>query len=152
MLAEDQFKIIQLAHRYALGMDQRDIEALKGLFAENLTVAAEGMRTLTGRDRILRGLLALVEPCDLTIHSVTTTVVEPGADGDSARLVWYVQARHTRFGLPGGNTFTVSGTYTEHVRRREADWVITARRFDLVSGDGNADVLPGFPVPPKGGA
>jgi ketosteroid isomerase-like protein len=152
MRAEDQLEIAQLAHRYARGMDQRDLGALKALFTEDLTVAADGMRTLTGRDRILRGLLALVEPCDLTIHSVTTTVVEPGADDDSARLVWYVQARHTRFGVPGGDTFTVSGTYTETVTRCDGDWVIAARQFDIVSGDGNADVLPGFPVPAKGGA
>jgi ketosteroid isomerase-like protein len=122
-------EIRQLAYRYALAVDSRDLDALVGLFVEDVRAgqSAVGRSALRGSfDRMLRGV-------GVTILNVGNHVIDL-ADRDHASGVVYCRGEIE----VDGSWVVQAIQYRDTYERRQARWFFVGRRHLLWYG---ADML-----------
>jgi hypothetical protein len=132
--AADLAEIRSLADRYAIAMDQIDLDAFPELFVPEgaLVVLAPGraepMGTFQGPGPDGVGLVArLMEGLYRdTSHNITTHHVI--VDGDEARGWTYTLAYHVVAGDDGGVLETLGVKYEDHFVRTSAGWRFHTRR------------------------
>jgi 3-phenylpropionate/cinnamic acid dioxygenase small subunit len=135
----DRAEIIDVCVRYARALDQRDWDLLQTCFEPDATFDYDGMEPFRGTEALVAVCRGALDPLDASQHLLGNHVVD--VDGDEARSGCYLQAQHVRSGTPGGHTYIVAGTYTDHLRRGPDGWRITHRRLAVSWTDGNSAVL-----------
>jgi hypothetical protein len=95
---------VDLMNRYAHALDVRDWDLLVSLFTEDACFRARMIleggvpdadnTAIDGRDAIVSTLQAIWDGLSATHHMLSNYVVEPAADGASARASCYLRAHH----------------------------------------------------------
>ena len=116
----DREAVRELAHRYAVAVDRKDLDAVARCFTPDC--AYEGA---LGRGTIADALRALADAFaryERTMHLVGTQTI--ALDGDRASMETYCVAHHV---LPGGRQLTVGVRYLDEVQRTADGWRIARR-------------------------
>lgn len=136
----DKQEIADLAVRYVLALDAHDWDALRNCFVAEPVFVHPGGR-LEGFDAILARSRGALERLDSSHHLLGSVLVE--VSGDTARCVSYFTGQHVRLGAPGGDLYTVAGSYTDRVVRLPDGWRIAERVQAYSWRDGNRAVVHG---------
>ena len=152
----DTGDIIGVAVRYATALDAHEWERFRTCFVPDAVAVYQGVGRLEGVDAIEQACRASLEPLDASQHLVSNFEVE--VHGDRATATCYLQAQHVLTGTPGGDTFTVAGTYVDALVRTPNGWRIVSRELRHSWTAGNRAVLGGrarqragdAPSPPAG--
>jgi len=133
----DRSALTDLVHRYAAGVDDRDLSAVAGLFCPDGVlvvpddpVGSTSSTVHAGRESV-ESALEQVRALPATMHAVVGIVLEAGPDpveasGRVACIAHHVVARHdgTR-----GETWHV--VYRDQYRRTAAGWRIASRELQV---------------------
>ncbi|MGI5159149.1 nuclear transport factor 2 family protein [Microbispora sp. CA-102843] len=137
---QDRLDIAELLARYCFALDDRDWGLLEQVFTED--AAAE--YGLAGHPRGLPAIVEVVraslEPLDASQHFVGTSLVEATGAGE-AKGRTYLIAQHIRHGTPGGDLYTIAGTYVDRFVRTRDGWRIANRHLTHTWTQGNPAVL-----------
>lgn len=138
----DRMEIIELLHRYATAIDDRDWARLATCFTDD-AVALYGpvLGRREGIAAIEQTCRTSLEPLDASQHLIGTHEIE--LDGDRARARCYVHAQHTKAGTPGGDNFVIGATYFDELVRTRDGWRIRQRELRILWQEGNPQVLGG---------
>jgi 3-phenylpropionate/cinnamic acid dioxygenase small subunit len=138
----DRMEIVELLHRYALAIDDRDWARLATCFTED-AVASYGpmLGRQDGIAAIEKTCRTALEPLDASQHIIGTHEVE--IDGNRARARCYVHAQHTRAGTAGGDNFVIGASYVDELVRTPDGWRIRERELHILWQEGNPRVLGG---------
>jgi hypothetical protein len=109
--------------RYALGVDDRDWERVRGCFAADAAVQGTGYSG--ARDEYLAHLRVGVERFGVTMHTIGNQVVE--IDGDAARTETDLIARHFVDEAGTDEVLVLGVRYLDRLRRAGDDWVVVHR-------------------------
>ena len=134
----DKSAITEMVYTVAHAMDARDWD----LFATCYAPEAEGDYVnayVTGREAIIAGTKAFLEPLDATQHLVGNLRVT--VDGDIATTNATFIAQHVRAEATGSGQHIIGGTYTDTLRRTDAGWKITRRQIRGIWSSGDSSVL-----------
>jgi ketosteroid isomerase-like protein len=122
-------EIQQLAYRYAVSLDARDLDALVALFVPDVRVGREA----TGRD-------ALRADFDRSLRTVGVTFLHVGnhvidlADDDHATGIVYTKAEIQDGGRRSMRWIHQAIQYHDRYERRDGRWLFVRRRHLLVYG------------------
>lgn len=120
----DRFAASQLVKVYALGIDMRDYELTRSVFADEAT--AEGAISSAVIDEYLPKVFQGAAAFQATQHNITNQHVS--IEGDEA-LVWsYAIAVHKAAPDSGRESLTVGVQYRDRCRRFPGGWLIVARK------------------------
>jgi hypothetical protein len=124
----DRDQIHDVMMRYADGVDQRDVEAVRACFAPDLVTVGWGPRGDSfDRDALIR-YISGVGHFRETMHMMGNQLIE--VDGDRAAMDTFATLTHRLDGDP--EKLLVSSRYVEKLARRDGEWVITQRGGDAV--------------------
>jgi ketosteroid isomerase-like protein len=118
-------EIRQLASRYALAMDSRDLDALVDLFVEDVKVG----RDQSGREALRANFEEQLRRVGITILFVGNHVIDFD-DDDHARGVVYCKAEIQ----DGARWITQAIQYRDHYERRAGRWYFVRRKHLLWYG------------------
>lgn len=136
----DRMEIVELLHRYATAIDDRDWARFASCFtADAVALYGPVLGRREGIAAIEKACRDTLEPLDSSQHLVGTHEIE--LDGDRARARCYVHAQHTRAGTAGGDNFTIGATYLDDVVRTPDGWRIRQRELRILWQEGNPRVL-----------
>ena len=134
----DRLAIIELAHRYAAGVDDRDPDSVAALFtADAVLVAPDPPRHLDpvtehhGHEGV-RAALAALAPFRRTLHEVTGVVVEADAGGAPTGRVTGV-AHHYLERADGLTDIRWRVRYDDRYVRTEHGWRIARRAVTVLA-------------------
>ncbi|AQT80142.1 hypothetical protein B1R94_14025 [Mycolicibacterium litorale] len=133
----DRLAVSQLVHRYAAGVDDRDVDGVVELFA----VAAElvlpdppdeldAVRSHRGRDAI-RGALAAVTGVGRTRHSIGSEVYRVGSNPDVAHGRVAATAHHWSWRPEGISDLVWYLRYDDDYARVRSGWLIARRALTI---------------------
>ena len=119
----DERAVRQVMLRYARGVDDRNWDQVRSVFAPDAFIAGTGFSGV--RDEYLEPLFAGVAAYGVTMHTIGNQVVE--IDGDTAYTETDLIARH--YGDTEGRqeSLTLGVRYHDHLRRDGDSWVVTRR-------------------------
>lgn len=132
--AEIAHRIARLAH----AQDDQDWPAIAAAFTQDAVYVHPGGR-LEGADAIIERTRTALRVLDASQHLIGSIAVE--VDGDSATSRAYFQAQHLRTGTPGGDLYTIAGTYDDRWVRTPDGWRIATRTQTYTWRSGNRDVV-----------
>jgi ketosteroid isomerase-like protein len=125
---EDRFAIEELIARYGLVMDDRDMEAMPGLFTEDVRILSrDGVMDARGRDAAIalyRGRFAVLGPSN---HFTHDRIIRFGDDPDEATGIVLSHAEMQRKGEP----MLAAIRYADRYRREDGAWRFAERLFDF---------------------
>jgi hypothetical protein len=130
--AADVVDIQQLAIRYAIGVDQRDVDLVADQFVPDVACGHWG----TGREAFKQMYTENDATIDVTIHRVTNHMVDI-VDADRATGIVYLDADHR---MHDGTWARLTGAYHDDYVRIDGRWLIEARKLLFWFRD--ADALP----------
>ncbi len=122
-------EIRQLAARYAIALDSRDLDALVALFVPDVRVGREA----AGRDALRANFEAQLRPLGVTILQVSNHVIDV-TDADHAAGVVSCRGEIES----EGEWIVQAIQYHDTYERRDGHWLFVRRRHHLFYG---ADVL-----------
>jgi SnoaL-like domain len=112
----------QLAYRYALAVDTRDLDDLVGLFVPDVRVG----RDQTGRPALHEWFSATLRSSRMSIHTVANHIVDFD-DADHARGIVYC---HDQLERPQSATWDTGNLqYWDSYVRLNGEWFFERRRF-----------------------
>lgn len=119
---ESAERIRQLAARYALALDSRDVPALASLFASDVA-AGNGE---TGRDALARWFDPVLRPYGITFHLIGNHVIDfDDADPDVAAGLVYCRPEHE----VNGEWIVMPLIYHDrYVREADGHWYFRSRK------------------------
>jgi hypothetical protein len=127
MIVSDHEAITRKVYEYAYGIDTRDWDLYRNIFAETVTAdfsSYDGNPCITmSADEWLSGVKPLFTGLDATQHTMSNPLVD--IDGDSARCRVYMQAAHFLEDWPAPE-FTIGGYYDDRLVRISDEWRIMA--------------------------
>lgn len=121
--------IRQLAARYALAIDSRDLDTLVGLFVDDVQVGRHEL----GRDALRRQFDASLRDIGVSILLVGTHVIDV-IDGDAATGHVYCHAQI----LDGDRWIHQAIVYRDTYARRDGAWYFVRRIHELFYGEAAA--------------
>jgi len=132
----DRLDLADLVHRYAAGVDDRDLEAVVALFAPDATMTAPvdpgrsaDVVTHDGRDAIAVAL-GTVRRLPVTVHAVTGTVFDAVSADEAAGRVACV-AHHVVERGAGALDDAWHVVYRDRYRRTSEGWRFAARTLEV---------------------
>ncbi|MEU8708386.1 nuclear transport factor 2 family protein [Streptomyces sp. NPDC048565] len=134
----DKSAITEVIYSVAHAMDARDWD----LFATCYSSEAEGdyvNANVVGREAIIAGTKAFLEPLEATQHLVGNLRVTVA--GDTATTHATFIAQHARAEATGSGQFILGGTYQDALRRTDEGWKIIRRQIRGIWSDGDSSVL-----------
>lgn len=143
-MTTDFTEITSRVYEYAYGIDLRDWDLYRSIFADEVTVdfssynRSGGPRTMAADDWVA-GLIPLFTGLDASQHSMSNPLVD--VDRDNARCRMYMQAAHFLFDdeVP---EFTIGGYYDDRLVRTDAGWRVTAVTLTVWWRRGNEAIMP----------
>lgn len=121
LVAHEQIR--QLASRYAIALDDRDLDTLVSLFVDDVRVGREGV----GRDVLRANFEAQLAPLDATILQVSNHLIDV-AGADHATGLVSCRGEIER----GGARYLQSIRYHDTYERRGGHWLFARRRHVLL--------------------
>jgi ketosteroid isomerase-like protein len=116
---EDRLALRELVARYALAIDDRDIDAIAAMFtADGRFRSRDGVMDASGREAVIeqfRGRFGALGPTNHIAHDQICTF---SADGDSASGIATSHAELWR----NGRAFVTALRYDDQYRREEGRW------------------------------
>lgn len=143
MSPDDHTEITRRVYEYAYGIDTRDWDLYRSIFADDLTMdftsyrPSDKVRDLNA-DAWVAGLKPLFTGLDATQHSISNPIVDLAAD--KARCRVYMQAAHFLLDDPEPE-FTIGGFYDDSLIRTNTGWKISAVTLTVWWRRGNADIM-----------
>lgn len=134
----DRTDIIDLTIAYTWALDTKQVEQLRDVFHPDATAMLRG-RECRGVEEIIQRIGGSLTRFDLTQHLIGNHQVR--IDGDTATCRCQLQSQHTRFGLAGGENYTIAGMYLDELVRTEVGWRIIHRTMQQTWAEGNPGVL-----------
>ncbi len=135
----EHIAICSTVYRYALGIDTRDWQSYRTVFADQVHI---DMSQVNGNPAVelsagvwVRQVEALIGHMDATQHLMANPLTE--VDGDEARCTMYVQAEH----IVGDRWFTIGGYYADRLRRAGGEWKLTSVTLNVLWRRGDPTVL-----------
>jgi hypothetical protein len=135
---EEHVAITRRVFEYAYGIDTRDWDLYRGIFADEITADFSsyngGEPAVLSADQWIAGVKPLFTGLDATQHSMSNALVEIGGAGtagdvgglgDTARCRMYMQAAHFLEDWPEPE-FTIGGYYEDRLIRTDGGWKISA--------------------------
>ncbi len=141
---DDFTEITRRVYEYAYGIDTRDWDLYRSIFADEITTdfssynGSGGPQAMTADDWVA-GLRPLFTGLDATQHSMSNPLVD--VIGDEARCRMYMQAAHFLVDDPAPE-FTIGGYYDDRLVRTSAGWRVTAVTLTVWWRRGNAGIMP----------
>jgi hypothetical protein len=135
----DRQAVVDVCVRYATALDGRDWALLRTCFTPDVEGDYGGGRLVHGYEAVETMCRQALEPLAVSQHLLGNFTVE--VSGNEASSSCYLQAQHVRPGTPGGDHFSVAGTYTDRLVHAPDGWRIARRRLEVTWTDGNPDVL-----------
>jgi 3-phenylpropionate/cinnamic acid dioxygenase small subunit len=136
----DRLEIADLLNRYGWALDDRDWARLATCFtADAVGLYGPVLGRQEGLAAITRICRAALEPLDSSQHLIGSHQIDVA--GDTARSRCHLHAQHTKAGTPGGDHFTLGGTYVDELVRTAAGWRIRQRELIVLWQEGNPRVL-----------
>ncbi|MEZ0365855.1 nuclear transport factor 2 family protein [Mycobacterium sp. pUA109] len=141
---QDRVELRDLISDYAFAIDLRQCDALRDVFTVDARIEYDGSTPHHGIDAIVNFFRTSASSCQATQHLIHTYRFR-GINADQADGLIHVTAHHVanEVALPvlENDTFTVTGTYTDHYERTEAGWRIASRKLVLITRAGNPAVM-----------
>lgn len=138
----DLQEIIDLLHRYACALDEKDWPLLATCFtADAVALYGEALGRQEGFAAIENVCRAALGHLDSSQHMISNPEIQ--VEGDTATARCYVHAQHTKAGTPGGDNVTIGGTYLDELVRTADGWRIRHRELRFLWQEGNQAVLGG---------
>ena len=135
----DHVAIVRLLSLYAVALDTLQLDLLGDVFTADVQLR---MTKGDPMDRATYTAMCAVElaKLDATQHIVSNPLIDVAGDGRTATCRSYYQAQHARNDLDP--PFALMGGWVDdELEHRPEGWRITARSWNSVWFDGNADVL-----------
>ncbi|GAA3658056.1 hypothetical protein GCM10022237_17660 [Nocardioides ginsengisoli] len=128
MSPADQLELTDLVHRYAAGVDDRDLEAVAVLFCDDATLTTPA-GTQVGREEVLAALGA-VRDLPVTLHALVGTVFTSVSDDEATGRVACI-AHHVfeRDGVTRDDVWHL--VYRDAYRRTAQGWRFASRELDV---------------------
>ncbi|TCJ37025.1 nuclear transport factor 2 family protein [Parafrankia sp. BMG5.11] len=127
----DQAAIRNLVALYCRGCDRRDFALVRSLYHDD-AVDDHGAMFCGGPDAFVEWLPKAMEPWELTIHSLSNSVIV--IDGDVAEGEHMVRAWH-RTHPPDRREVIVYGRYLDRYQRRLGEWRFLRRSLVFDHGE-----------------
>lgn len=122
---EDERDIMRLLVEYAYAVDEKDYDALAGVFAANVS-HDYGMCAGTSLAGLIGLLRSYLDRCGPTQHLLGSIEIQVQKDTAFSRA--YVQARHHGRGIRRLLSFDANGEYIDKFVRTPDGWRITHRK------------------------
>jgi 3-phenylpropionate/cinnamic acid dioxygenase small subunit len=139
----DRAEIDDLLARYCFGIDMRDWDGLREVFAPDAVITYSGPQVRTGINAIVAFFRAAV--CAATTQHLLHTSRIWATAPDTAEGLSHVTAHHVGHDvvLPAteAETYTVTGTYDDLFTRTPEGWRIARRTLTLVTRAGDPAIL-----------
>ena len=127
--AEDRLAVQDVMQRYAMGVDERDLDLYRSCFADDVEVVGFGQETVNGGDAWRDYVSNALEAFGATQHMLSPVFAT--INGDEADARTDVQALHYMKAQEGA-ILTLWATYLTKMRRQsDGAWKIV--RHELVS-------------------
>ena len=133
----DRDDIHDLLVLVALAQDARDWDRLAACFESDAVYQHPGGE-LHGANAIVDRARTALTPLDASQHLLGTILVTLA---EEATAITYFQAQHVRRGTPGGDLYTIAGTYRDRLVCSDGRWRIAHRTQEYTWRDGNPDVI-----------
>jgi len=125
----DRAEISEVVYNYATGVDQKDEKLFRSIWADEITVDGVGGQfgeskpaTLSA-DKWAHVIIRRISKFAVTQHVLTNPKIE--VNGDQAKCVVYMQARHFVPGWKQGDPiYDMGGFYTHDLIRTPQGWRI----------------------------
>jgi hypothetical protein len=140
----DRADVVETVHLYATGVDTKDFELYRSIFADQIEVDFSSYIPDSGpmaisADDWVASIKPLFVGLDATQHSMSNARVE--IDGDRATCVMYMQAEHVLANDQGDNSHAVGGYYTNELVRSAEGWRLKKVKLTVLWQRGNRDVM-----------
>lgn len=122
----DRIALQDVMLRYAIGVDERDMELYASCFADNVEVVDFAPEPIIGRDNMVQFVTEALEKYGATQHMLGPQYAE--IDGDTATTRSDVQALHYLIDDPE-KTLTLWATYNTQMQRIDGRWQITRHQL-----------------------
>jgi len=119
---EDRQALSDLVATYGRVVDDRDLDALRGLFTED-AVFESTVGPVTGRDEVVDHYIERMRMFDASFHIPHSQTVEFTSDDTASGIV----TAHAELGMPDGS-FWVALRYHDRYRRTDESWRFHERR------------------------
>lgn len=123
----DQQEITDLVARYADGVNRKDKETWRAIWAEDGKYSLSGGLKKDSRDAIIELFAQSMESVESMVQLVHNGTVE--IDGDSGTGRWYISEQQM---LGEDKNFFVIGVYQDRYIRTKDGWKFAERHLDLL--------------------
>jgi ketosteroid isomerase-like protein len=124
--ADDRHAIQDVIVTYAASVDDRNFDAYRSCFADDVELEGFGPEPVHGLDTWMEFVVDALASYRATQHMLGVPKIE--IDGDTASMRTDVQASHFPSD-PDGKTFTLWATYETKLGRHAAGWKIQHHRL-----------------------
>jgi hypothetical protein len=140
----DESELRNLIHRYALGLDRRDWELWRSVFADEVVVdmsdyQPEPPPRLAPAEHVVHSARTLFAGFEATQHLIGTQRYEIA--NDTAIITAHMRAEHWFTTGKGGDRYTMFGTYVDDCIRTTDGWKMTRVKLHLLREEGNREVM-----------
>jgi hypothetical protein len=146
MTTEDRLNVAETVYRYAYGVDTRDFELYRSIFAEraafDFTSFHGGEAVVMTADEWVAGVRALFTRLAATQHSMTNPIVS--IDGDTATCRMYVRAHHVHRADDPSSWYTIGGYYDDTLVRSAdapAGWLLDGVTLTVLWRRGDPEIM-----------
>ena len=126
LLAHEEIR--QLAHRYAVATDARDLDALVDLYVPDVRISA----TLSGRETLRRLFDEALRRVGVTFLDVGTHQIDLADDGEHATGIVYCRGEIQDGGPESDRWIVQAIQYHDTYERRDGRWYFAANRRHLL--------------------
>ena len=148
-LAEDKLAVAETIYHYALGIDTKDFDLYRSIFADQVEIdfsSYEGSSvvepsSLAG-DQWVRRVQPLFVGLAATQHTMTNPLAE--IEGDSATCRMYMQAHHVYEPDKDDSWFTLGGFYDDSLVRSDLSptgWLLTGVKLTVLWRKGDHSIM-----------
>jgi hypothetical protein len=139
----DRAEIAETVYKYAAGMDTRDWDLFRSIFADEVVAdfssySGQAPRTQTP-DTMVKDARFLISGLDASQHTMSNPRIT--IDGDRAECIVYAQAHHVLVNDLGDPSYTFGCYYTDGLTRTSAGWKISSVQLTVLWHSGNKHVL-----------
>ena len=135
---QDRADITNRISRLAYAQDTKNWDAIRAAYAADAVYVHPGGR-LEGADEIVDRTRNALQALDASQHLIGTISIY--VEGDTASSLAYFQAQHVRADTPGGELYTIAGSYADFWVRTSDGWRIESRTQTYHWRSGNRDVV-----------
>jgi 3-phenylpropionate/cinnamic acid dioxygenase small subunit len=128
--------------RYATGIDTRDWDLYRSVFADEVDFDFSSFRGAPARmtaDDWVKRVRRTQTGFDATTHYSSNHVID--LNGDAATCVSYMVAHHVLKSAPGGTSYMIGGHYINRLRQIGGAWKIEACTLKVAWQEGNFHIF-----------